>query len=121
MPEAIEIARAYIDTWNEADPSRRARLLQQHWTPQARYTDPLMQATGADRIGDLVAAVHGRFPGFRFALTGTPDGHGAFVRLSWALGPEGVEAPIEGSDVIRLDDGRIGEVIGFLDRVPPAT
>jgi len=29
-----------------------------------------------------------------------------------------VAAIIEGSDVLRLKDGRIAEVIGFLDKVP---
>lgn len=120
MHEAIEIARAYLETWNESDASRRASLLDAHWTPQASYTDPLMQATGAAQIAGLVAAVHERFPGFRFVLTGTPDGHGPFVRLSWSLGPDGAPPPIEGSDVIRVDGGRIGEVIGFIDRAPAA-
>lgn len=32
-----------------------------------------MQADGAERIAGLVAAVHARFPGFRFQLRGVPD------------------------------------------------
>jgi hypothetical protein len=38
--------------------------------------------------------------------------------LSWSLGPEGAEPPIEGSDVVMVDDGRIRQVIGFIDRAP---
>ena len=79
-----------------------------------------MRADGTVQVAGLVAAVQQRFPGFRFALTGTPDGHGEFVRLSWSLGPEGGAAPIEGSDVVELRDGRIGRVIGFIDRAPAA-
>ena len=59
-----------------------------------------------------------RFPGFRFTLLGTPDGHGDYVRLAWALGPDGSPAPIEGSDVVTLEGGRIRRVIGFIDRAP---
>ena len=40
------------------------------------------------------------------------------VRLAWTLGPKSAEAPIEGSDVIVLADGKIKDVIGFLDKVP---
>jgi hypothetical protein len=44
------------------------------------------------------------------------DGHGDYVRLSWTLGPAGDEPPIEGSDVVIIKDGRISQVIGFIDR-----
>lgn len=115
-PETI--ARAYLDTWNETAAERRRALLDAHWTKDAAYVDPLMRGDGTARIDALVAAVHERFPGFRFRPKGTPDGWGDHVRLSWTLGPDGVEAPIEGSDVIRLRDGRIAEVLGFIDRAP---
>lgn len=118
MPHPIDIANAYIDTWNETDDARRRALLDAHWVPDTCYDDPLMQARGAAQLAGLVGAVHQRFPGFRFTLRGTPDGHGDFVRLAWSLGPAGGEAPIEGSDVIRIVEGRIRDVIGFIDRVP---
>ena len=120
MTDAAAIARHYIDTWNEPDEARRRALLARHWSEDASYVDPLMRAEGTAQVAALVAAVQQRFPGFRFALTGTPDGHGEFVRLSWSLGPEGDAAPIEGSDVVELRDGRIGRVIGFIDRAPAA-
>ena len=120
MTDAAAIARHYIDTWNEPDEARRRALLARHWSEDASYVDPLMRADGTVQVAGLVAAVQQRFSGFRFALTGTPDGHGEFVRLSWSLGPEGGAAPIEGSDVVELRDGRIGRVIGFIDRAPAA-
>jgi len=113
-----EVARTYIDTWNATDPARRTRLLDAGWKERARYVDPLMAGDGRAQIERLVAGVHERFPGFRFTLLGTPDGHGEHVRLAWSLGPEGAEPPIKGSDVIELEDGRIARVIGFLDQVP---
>ena len=118
MQIAMQIARAYIDTWNETDSQRRGTLLGVHWSTDASYVDPMMQAAGQAQIAGLVGAVHERFPGFRFRLAGEPDGHGQYVRLSWSLGPDDAPAPIEGSDVIRVEDGRIREVIGFIDRAP---
>ncbi len=118
--DARTTSEAYLATWNETDAQRRQAVLARHWTANACYADPLMQGVGHGEIGGLVSAVHARFPGFRFQLLGQPDGHGEHVRLRWALGPEGAQAPIEGSDYIRLKEGRIAEVIGFLDRVPSA-
>jgi len=112
------IARAYLATWNEPEPARRAARLEQDWSADAQYVDPMAAARGTVQIDGLIGAVRQRFAGFRFTLLGTPDGHGDHVRLKWSLGPEGVEAPIEGSDLIELRDGRIHRVIGFLDKLP---
>jgi hypothetical protein len=120
MSDPVTVARAYLDTWNETDDERRRSLLRQHWTNDACYADPLMRGEGEAHIAGLVAAVHQRFPGFRFRLLGTPSGHGEYVRLAWSLGPQGSEPPIEGSDVVVLQDGRIRQVIGFIDRAPAA-
>jgi hypothetical protein len=71
-------------------------------------------------MADIIGAVHDRFPGFRFTLLGTPDGHGRWVRFSWGLGPDGAPTVIEGSDVVEVEDNRVKTVIGFLDKVPTA-
>jgi hypothetical protein len=118
MNAAQAIAQAYLDTWNETDASRRSARLAAHWTPQAHYADPMMRADSSEQIGGLIAAVHDRFPGFTFTLKGTPDGHGEFVRLAWTLGPKGVEAPIEGSDVLEVEGQKIRRVVGFIDKAP---
>ena len=118
MSDPATIADAYLATWNETDPGRRAALLRERWTEGARYADPLARTAGRDAIGELIAGVQARFPGFRFARLGAADGHGEHVRFSWSLGPAGAEPPIKGSDVVVLADGRIDRVIGFLDQVP---
>jgi hypothetical protein len=120
MNDPKSVAVQYLQAWNEVDPDRRARLLRDGWTADARYVDPLARADGVQQIDAVIAAVHDRFPGFRFTLAGEPDGHGDHVRLAWSLGPAGSEPPIEGSDVIELAQGRIARVVGFLDRVPAA-
>ena len=66
----------------------------------------------------MIASVQSRFPTFRFALKQAASGYDGVVRLTWTLGPDGGEAPVEGSDVVVLDDGKIKQVIGFLDKVP---
>lgn len=53
-------------------------------------------------------------------MAGTPvDGHHGQMRLPWHLGPHDEDAPIIGFDVATVTpDGRIDQVLEFLDRVP---
>jgi hypothetical protein len=118
MTNPAMIADRYIALWNETDPGRRRDLLASTWTEDATYVDPLMQGAGHGQIDGLIAAVQARFPGFRFALIGQPDGYGDHVRFSWQLGPEGGEGLIEGTDFAVLDGERLKAVSGFLDKVP---
>jgi hypothetical protein len=118
MTDATQIANQYIAVWNETDPALRRALLAADWTENATYVDPLMTAEGLEQIGALVGAVHERFPGFRFALSGGVDGYADKIRFSWALGPESEPDMIKGSDFALVEGGRLKSVIGFLDKVP---
>lgn len=118
IPDARQLAEQYIAVWNETDEDRRLKLLEAHWTDDARYVDPIAQASGRMQINALVGGVHQRYPGFRFALKGRVDGHGDQMRFSWTLGPSGAEDLIEGTDFVQLESGRLQCVTGFLDKVP---
>jgi hypothetical protein len=118
MTDLDSIAQNYLAAWNETDAARRKTLLQAAFTNDVRYRDPLMQGDGHDGVAALIEGVHQRFPGFRFALRGKPDGFGEHIRFSWALGPEGSEAIVEGTDIGIIDNGRLNSVTGFLDKVP---
>jgi len=117
MTDHLSIANAYLALWNEAEDVNRTRMLSESWATDARYADPLMQGEGPDGISAMIRAARSRFPGHRFELSGTPDGHGLFVRFAWDLvSPEDVTIA-RGMDVVWLDDaGRVREVIGFLER-----
>ena len=113
-PDAI--ADLYLAAWNAAEAGERNALLAQGWSDSARYTDPLMQGEGRRGISTMIEQARTQFPGLRFIRVGKLDGHGAFVRFSWALGTAGNAPAALGTDIVRLDDeGRIAEVIGFLD------
>jgi len=76
----------------------------------------VMPGEARDGIAAMIAAARAPFPGRRFTLRGTPDGHDAFVRFGWTLAPEDGNAIAAGTDIVRLDgSGRIAEVIGFLE------
>jgi hypothetical protein len=114
-----ELAQRYIAAWNETDPDARQKAVDELYTEDARYVDPLGVAEGRTAIAATIGAVQGQFPGFRFRLVGPVDGHHDQARFSWELGPEGDEAPIAGFDVAVTDGwSRLRNVFGFLDRVP---
>jgi hypothetical protein len=116
-----ELAQRYIDTWNETDPDARRAAVDQLYTEDARYVDPLAAAEGREAIAAMIGAVQEQFPGFLFRMAGPVDGHHNQVRFGWQLGPAGAEAPIVGFDVAVSDgQGRIQTVLGFLDKVPAA-
>ncbi|MFA7416706.1 MAG: nuclear transport factor 2 family protein [Rhizobium sp.] len=120
MTDFNTLAERYVAVWNETDAARRKALIAETFAEDSFYVDPLMQAVGRDQLAALVAGVHGQFPGFRFRLDGKADGHGQRIRFSWTLGPEGVEAPVRGTDFAEIEDGRFVRIVGFLDKVPAA-
>jgi hypothetical protein len=119
MTNATEIASRYIALWNETDQKGRRALIAEIWTDDASYLDPMMQGNGHDGIDTMIAGVQRQFPGYRFALEGTPDGHNNRVRFSWSLAAEGGAPVARGTDFALLSrDGRFQSVTGFLDRDP---
>jgi hypothetical protein len=114
-----DLAQRYIDTWNETDPSARRAAVDQLYTEDARYVDPLAVAEGREAIASMIGTVQQQFPDFTFRLAGPVDGHHNQARFGCELGPAGTSAPIVGFDVAVSDaKGRIETVLGFLDKVP---
>jgi hypothetical protein len=114
-----EMTERYIAVWNETDPEARRKAVDDLFTEDARYVDPLGVAEGRDAIAATIGTVQDQFPGFRFRLAGPVDGHHDQARFAWELGPEGGEAPIAGFDVVVTDGAsRLRSIFGFLDRVP---
>lgn len=114
------IAQQYIAAWN-ATGAARAAAIAQAFAPDARYTDPLMQAQGHAALDQMIGTAQQQFGGLRFHLDGTADGHGERLRFRWTLGPDAATAVAKGTDFALLaGDGRLAEVSGFLDLVPQA-
>ena len=118
------LAQRYVDAFNETDPAARRRLVAGLFTADCRYVDPLADVTGHDGVDGFLGVAQDRLPGFEFRLLDAVDAHHDRARFRWqAARPEvyatGAEPPVIGFDVVVVDaDGRIGQVHGFLDRVP---
>ncbi|MEU2053298.1 nuclear transport factor 2 family protein [Streptomyces bungoensis] len=112
----------YLEAWNATGPEAREKAVAAAWAADGSYTDPLADVRGHDGIAAVIAATQEQFPGFSFRLLGAVDGHRDIARFRWELVNEADgSAPVAGSDVITLDgEGRIRQVLGFLDRLPAA-
>ncbi len=120
MSDPTELVERYIASWNETDETRRRSLIAETWTEQATYVDPLMNSEGRAGIDAMIRGVQERFPGFRFTRTGKVDAYADLIRFS-ALGPDGGEALVKGTDFGTLDpNARLQAVTGFIDQMPPA-
>ncbi|MGP4016838.1 nuclear transport factor 2 family protein [Saccharopolyspora sp. 5N708] len=114
-----ELLDRYIAAWNERDAIKRRAAVDELWTAEGTYTDPLADVEGREAIDSVIAAVQGQFPDFVFRAGEVFDAHHNIARFTWELGPADAEAVVVGFDVAVLDDnGRIRNVHGFLDKVP---
>lgn len=121
MTDFKAIAAEYINAFNTVDAAERKLGVANVFAADVSYIDPMAAVVGHDGVDAFIAGAHQQFPGWIFTLIGPVDGHGRQARFTWGLGPEGAEPPIIGFDVIVVDeDGRIAQVLGFLDKVPTA-
>ena len=116
--DPADIATRYLAAWNERDAERRRALVAALWAKDAAFRDPIMAGDGRAEIDAVIAGVQVRYPEFRFRQIGKADGFGDYVRLSWGLGPEGVDAPIKGTDFACVEAGQLKRVTGFFDQLP---
>jgi SnoaL-like domain len=115
------IAKRYIDAWNETDATTRRALIDELYTQDAGYTDPLFDANGRDQIDAAIEGAQQQFAGLVFSLAGPVDSHHDTARFQWHLGAPGADEPlVVGFDVAVAEGGQLRRVYGFLDKVPTA-
>jgi hypothetical protein len=115
------VVKRYLAAWNETDPGRRRAAVEEVFTADVRYVDPLAAVEGHAALDGLIGAVQGQFPGLGFSSGGPVDGHHDQARFTWQLGAAGEEPLVVGFDVVELGpDGRIRLVFGFIDQAPAA-
>jgi len=114
-----EIVRSYLETWNKTDKDARRKRIEAIFSDDCRYTDPMASVSGKDGIDGFIGAVQQQFAGVVFVLAGRVDAHHDVARFTWHAMAPGVTEPVAiGFDVMVTDEGRIKEVVGFLDKAP---
>ena len=64
MSDFQRIAERYIQLWNEREPTRRQRLLEDNWLTGATYSDPMAQVAGQADINGLIGRSRRDFRSF---------------------------------------------------------
>ena len=114
-----ETIDTYLSGWNEADPARRASIIESVWAADGRLIDPPLAATGQEEISNMVAALQSQFPDHRFVRTSRVDDHHNQFRFAWDLVASDGSVAIDGVDVGELtDDGTIARITGFFGPLP---
>lgn len=116
----VDLVDRYIAMWNETDAGRRRSLIARTFSQDAGYLDPMLRGDGRDGIDAMVAAVHEKYPGHKFARTSDVDSHNDRARFSWELAPEGGPFLVKGVDFATLSgDGLLRSVTGFFTEMRP--
>src|SRR5262249_14915082 len=119
MTDHSSIIDAYFEAWNEPDAQLRSSAIRTAWTSDGRYRDPQLEADGHTALGDMVAALHQRFPGARFARISGLDFHHDSARFEWTLTDPSGSLIVGGLDVAQFaPDGRLERVTGFFGPLP---
>ena len=119
MSDFDSVVSRYLAVWNETDPAARRKRIDEVFADDVRYVDPMAAVTGRDELDGLIGAVQQQFPGLTFSLGKPVDAHHDQARFTWHLSAVPGEPLVVGFDVAELDgEGRIRQVLGFLDKVP---
>lgn len=102
--------------FGERDASRRISAIAQIYADDATLFEPQAWATGHSAISQAVAALLSSLPpDFVFTVMGPAVGHHGIGRLRWKSGPPNGPAAVTGTDVARVEGGRIQTLHVFLD------
>ena len=114
--DVATVVDTYLAAWNETDPERRRALVEQTFTAEATYLDPLMRGEGHEGLDAMIAGAQAQYPGHRFTLAQGPDAHNDRMRFAWHIAPEGGDPIATGIDfAVVAPDGRLADVTGFLE------
>ena len=114
MTDLTDTVDSYLAAWNEADPERRAGIVERVWSIGGRLIDPPLDASGRDEISDMAATLQTQFPGHHFVRVSGIDEHHGHFRFAWELVASDGSVALRGLDVGELaDDGTIARITGF--------
>jgi SnoaL-like domain len=102
--------------FGERDGSRRTKAVAQIYADDAILYEPDASATGHAAINQAVKALQVSLPpNLVFTAIGPAVGHHGVGRLRWQSGPANGPVAVTGTDVARIEGGRIQTLHVFLD------
>ena len=105
-----------IRVFSERDATRRMKAIAELYADDATLYEPDSSVTGHAAINQAVEALLASLPpSFVFKAIGPAVGHLGLARLRWQAGPPSGPVAVTGTDVARIDGGRIQTLHVFLD------
>ncbi len=102
--------------FGEGDARKRSAAIADLYAADAVLYEPGQSATGHAEITRAIDALVAGFPpAFAFTAQGPAVGHHGLARLRWRAGPPGSPPVVTGTDVVRIETGRIKTLHVFLD------
>jgi hypothetical protein len=117
LTEAVRLADGFLAGTNELDEARRVELVDEIWTADGHFIDPLHEATGHAELNALYAQVHTNFPGYTFARIGDVERLARWMRFRWEFRGDDGSLLAAGTDVGEIVDGKIGRIVSFYDHL----
>jgi len=113
------LSRNLHDVFGENDPVRRRAAIDEIFTEDCVFYDPMggvyRGRDEIDRVADTLRATH---PDFRYQPTAEPEEVGNGGRVQWVEGRPGETPAHAGTDFIVTRDGLIAAIYLFFDKLP---
>ncbi len=113
------LLRNLSDVFGENDAARRRAAIQELYTEDCVFYDPMKGVyRGRDEIDRIAGAIKATHPEFRYQPITEPaeSGDGGLVR--WISGRPGEAPAYSGTDFIIAREGRIAAIYLFFDKLP---
>jgi hypothetical protein len=108
-----------LDVFAESDPVRRRALIDEYYTEDCVFHDPMNGVyRGRDEIDRVAGTIKAMHPDFQYQPLVEPDVSGDGGRIRWVEGPPGQAPAVAGTDFIIVRDGRIAAIYLFFDKLP---
>ena len=113
------LIRNLQDVFGENDPARRRAAIDEIYTEDVVFYDPMKNVyRGRDEIDRVAGTLRAQHPDFRYQPIAEPEQVGNGGRIRWTEGSHGKAPAVAGTDFIITRDGRISAIYLFFDKMP---
>lgn len=111
------LKRNLYDVFGENDPARRRAAIDEIYTEDVVFYDPMKNVyRGRAEIDRIAGTLRKKHPDFRYQPITEPDEVGNGGRIQWVEGSPGQAPAVSGTDFIIVRDGRIAAIYLFFDK-----
>ncbi|WP_448619218.1 nuclear transport factor 2 family protein [Geodermatophilus sp. URMC 65] len=106
--------RNVLGVFGERGAAARAAAIAELYAPDVVLHLGAEAVHGTQALDEHVRTLLDSTPGFVFQTLGEAEVDGRLGTRAWGFGPEGASPVVTGRDVVRVEDGRITEILVFV-------